>query len=719
MSNRTSTAAEDDRPIGGEIDLRALGRGLWRRRFWILGPALVVAVLAFLFVELTSPYYRATALVLIENRDQLAPGGGGQAPQLPDEQAVATQVQLIQSRDLVRQVAAKLDLGRDNEFSVGSGSFLQKLVGLVGLGDVDGDQPVREQVVDKVARNLSVYPVSGARVIGIEFVSTNPDRAANVANGFVEAYFDIQRGAKRDQNRQAVQYLSEEIERMRDRVSEAEGKVEAFRAKAGLLVGSGGATVTAQQLGEINTQLGAARTLQGEARAKADLIRDLMRQGRPAEALDIANSDVVRALVQQRSQLAAQIASEARTLLSQHPRMRELTAQLSGLDVSIRTEAEKLARAFENDAKSASARVAALEGRLEDQKSVAATANDQDVQLRALDREARTQRDLLEQMLTRYRETSARENPDALLADARIITKAAAPSEAYFPKKIPTIVLATLGAFVLALFAAATAEVFSAAGRRPEDEDTAPPPPAVGETPVFGRLQGAAYQTPPETAPAAAAPPPGATPSRAESIEVADAALVSALARQLAAMPTSGGALRILATGARPDVSVDDVATNLARIMSESGRRVVAIDAGGGAPRLGDEAAGPGLAELLEGSATFAQAIHRDRGSRVHIVPRGGAAYASLDAAAQGRLGVVLEALALTYDFVLLSAPGGVGAADAFTPHCEAAILVSNTGAGDVATVDAHDRLKATGIEDVVVLLKRDMGPDDGSRLAA
>ena len=717
MSNRTSTTAEDDRPLGGEIDLRALGRGLWRRRLWIVGPALVVAVLAFLFVEITSPYYRATALVLIENRDQLAPGGGGQAPQLPDEQAVATQVQLIQSRDLVRQVAAKLDLGREKEFSAGDGSFLQRLVGLVGLGDADGDQPVREQVVDKVARNLSVYPVSGARVIGVEFVSTNPDRAASIANGFVDAYFDIQRGAKRDQNRQAVQYLSEEIERMRYRVSEAEGKVEAFRAKAGLLVGSGGTTVTAQQLGEINTQLGSARTQQGEARAKADLIRDLLRQGRPAEALDIANSDVVRSLVQQRSQLAAQIASEGRTLLSQHPRMRELTAQLAGLDVSIRTEAEKLARAFENEAKSAGARVAALEGRLEDQKTVAATANDQDVQLRALDREARTQRDLLEQMLTRYRETSARENPDALLADARIITKAAAPSEAYFPKKIPTIVLATLGAFVLARFAAATAEIFGAASRRLEDEDAAPPPPAVGETPVFGRLQGTAHATPADVA--TPAPPPGPTPSRAESIEVADAALVSALARQLAAMPTSGGALRILATGARPEVSVDDVASNLARILSESGRRVVAIDAGGGAPRVGEDAAGPGLAELLEGSVTFAQAIHRDRGSRVHLVPRGGVVYGALDPAAQGRLGVVLEALALTYDFVLLSAPGGVGAADAFTPHCEAAILVSDAGAGDVSTVDAHDRLKAAGIEDVVVLLKRDSGPDDGSRLAA
>ncbi|MFD1331193.1 GumC family protein [Methylopila musalis] len=700
----------------GEIDLRALGAGIWRRKAWIIGPTLLAALGAIAFVQLSAPYYRGTSLVLIENKAPISPAAGAERDgQLPDEQAVMTQVQFIQSRDLVRKVSDALKLEDDPEFEVRQApSLTSRILGLLGLSRAQDQLPMKEQVVDKVAKNLLVYPVSGARVVGVEFSSTDPDTAARVANGFVDAYFDIQREAKRDLNRQATNYFSQEIEAMRQRVSDAEEKVESFRAKAGLLAGPNNSTVVAQQLGESSSQLMTARTQQTEARAKADAMRDALRAGRPADALDIANSDVVRSLVQQRSQLAAQIASEGRTLLGQHPRMRELSAQLQGLDAQVRVEAEKIARAYENEAKTAGARVAALQKGLDAQKATAATANGQDVQLRALEREARSQRDLLEQMLARYREASARDNPDALVADARIISRAAAPTEPYFPKKAPTVAIASIAAFVLALVAAATAEVFGGGGalRRPE-EDEAAPPPAIGETPVFGRLTGRPSKPALDAARAPALLKPGI-----DSFDVADSTLVAALARQLASMPTTEGALRILATGATSGVSLGDVLAELARIMSDSGRRVVAADAGGGAPQLDGDEKRPGLAELLQGSATFAQAIHRDRGSRVHVVPEGGVAFDALDAPSRARLGVVLDALALTYDFVLLSAP--FAAADPFAEHASAAILVSDRGAGDVATVEAHERLKATGIEDVVVLLIRDTGGSpDGSRLAA
>ncbi|GLK76078.1 LPS biosynthesis protein [Methylopila jiangsuensis] len=702
----------------GEIDLRALGAGIWRRKAWIIGPTLLAALGAIAFVQFAAPYYRGTSLVLIENKAPISPSAGAEREgQLPDEQAVMTQVQFIQSRDLVRKVTDALKLDQDPEFEARQGpSLAGRILGLLGMSRAQDQLPMKEQVVDKVAKNLLVYPVAGSRVVGVEFSSTDPDTAARVANGFVDAFFDIQREAKRDLNRQATNYFSQEIEAMRQRVSDAEEKVEAFRAKAGLLAGPNNSTVVAQQLGESSTQLMTARTQQTEARARADAMRDALRAGRPADALDIANSDVVRSLVQQRSQLAAQIASEGRTLLGQHPRMRELSAQLQGLDAQVRVEAEKIARAYENEAKTAGARVAALQKSLDAQKATAASANGQDVQLRALEREARSQRDLLEQMLARYREAAARDNPDALVADARIISRAAAPTEPYFPKKTPTVAIASIAAFVLALVAAATAEVFGGGGalRRPEEDEEASPPPAIGETPVFGRLSG----RPSTPALDAARAAPALLKPGIEPYDVADSTLVAALARQLASMPTTEGALRILATGATPGVAVGDVVAELARIMSDSGRRVVAVDAGGGAPQLDGDDRRPGLAELLQGSATFAQAIHRDRGSRVHVVPEGETPFDALDAPSRARLGVVLDALALTYDFVLLSAPAA--AADVFAEHSSAAILVSDRGAGDVATVEAHERLKATGIEDVVVLLIRDTGGSpDGSRLAA
>ncbi|MCC5622956.1 exopolysaccharide transport family protein [Nostoc sp. CHAB 5715] len=711
------------RSPGGEIDLRALGAGVWRRKRWILGPTIAAALLALAFVNLAAPYYRSSSLVLVENNAPLAPRAGTERePTLPDEQAVASQVQFIQSRDLVRQVADKLDLAAVPEFAPdGARSLGARILGFVGLAGDDETLPVKEQVVDRVAANLSAYPVTGSRVIGIEFVSTNPDVAARVANGFVDAYFDVQRAAKRDLNRQATSYFSDELEGLRKRVADAEDKVEAFRAEAGLLVGQNNTTVAAQQLGETSTQLITARTAQGEARAKADTIRDYLRDGRAAEALDIANSELVRALAQQRSQLVAQIASEGRTLLAQHPRMRELNAQLGGLDGQIRNEAEKLARAYENEAKASGARVEAIERRLDQQKQAAANANGQDVQLRALEREARSQRDLLEQMLARYREASARDNPESMVADARIISRAAAPTEAYFPKKIPTVAIAAIAAFALSLFFAAAAEIFGAAARR-SDEGDASPPPTVGEVPVFGRLHGPSSASSAASLTAEAAPPALAAP-RSGAIEVADATLVAALARQLSAMPTGDAALRILTTGATAGVDVGEVVTQLARVMAESGRRVVAVDAGGGAPLALEGEGDFGLAELLAGTATFAQSIRRDRGSRVHVVPKGGTSFARLDGASQARLGVVLEALALTYDFVLLAGPGGAHEPEPFAAHCTAAVLVSRAGAGagDVATVEAHARLTATGIEDVVVVLVRDGGgaPDRTSQIAA
>jgi uncharacterized protein involved in exopolysaccharide biosynthesis len=847
MAPRNYHREEDDRPAQGEIDLRVLGRGMWRRKRWILLPTLLVAIAAILFVQLSAPYYRSSALVLIENREGGAPRAGGEAAApLPDEQAVASQVQLIQSRDLVRTVVKNLNLSSDPEFAESQESLFSKLLRLTGLTGARGDLPFSERVVDKVAGGLSVYPVVGTRVVGVEFAARDADLAAKVVNGFVDAYLAIQRDAKRESNRQASQYLGEEIANLRDRVSVAEGRVEAFRTEAGLLVGTNNTTVAAQQLGDTTIQLSTARTQQAEAQAKAEMIRSVMRQGRPAEALEIANSELVRALSQQRSQLAAQIASEGRTLLPQHPRMRELSAQMAGLDEQIRIEAANFARAFENDARTAGARVEALTKQLELLKKSASAANGQDVELRALEREARSQRDLLEQMLTRYREATARDNPEALLADARVISRGAAATEPYFPKKGPTVLLATLGAFVLALFAAAVAEIFGGGSvRRYDDIEVAPPavvanraetvppaPPAPQEpdrtpsapeqeadrsiTPAGAFSAGVATAvmlkpsgTSTESAPAAhgptaEAPVPATTsaplaatpdmreptaeadrePSGAEPVEAAepsapragpasddsskpveptaetvaeapadtvasgaaagivaaaaaeaavasgaqdridhpadmecaDATLVSALARQLASMPSGPGALRIVMTGAAEGLETRGVASELASTISSFGRRVIAVDVGGG---VGQDAM-PGLAELLTGEATFAQAIHRDPGSRVHLVPRGGQSFASLDASAQGRLGVVLEALALTYDFVILTAPSGAGRADLFAGHCAAAVLISNAGASDFVTVDAHERLRKAGIEDVVVLLVNDGGgsPNDKSLAA-
>src|ERR1700730_16442130 len=103
-----------------ELDLGELGRALWRRKVPILALTLAAAAIAFIAVSLITPRYKSETRVLIETRENiflrpeadktLEPGA------TVDQEAVATQVQLILPRDLAREIIDKLKLRARAEF---------------------------------------------------------------------------------------------------------------------------------------------------------------------------------------------------------------------------------------------------------------------------------------------------------------------------------------------------------------------------------------------------------------------------------------------------------------------------------------------------------------------------------------------------------------------------------------------------------------------------
>ena len=92
-------------------------------------------------------------------------------------------------------------------------------------------------------------------------------------------------------------------------------------------------------------------------------------------------------------------------------------------------------------------------------KKQASATNGHDVQLRALEREAKAQRDLLESYLAKYREATARENIEAAPADGRIISRATVSNMPAYPKKLPIVLIATLATLLLTSGAIATGEL--------------------------------------------------------------------------------------------------------------------------------------------------------------------------------------------------------------------------------------------------------------------
>jgi len=104
----------------GDIDLGALRRALWRKKFLILGLTLLTAAIAFAGVNYVTPRYKSEARVLLEMHENifLRPDAEKTTDRTTtvDQEAVTSQVQLILSRDLAREVIKKLNLAQRPEF---------------------------------------------------------------------------------------------------------------------------------------------------------------------------------------------------------------------------------------------------------------------------------------------------------------------------------------------------------------------------------------------------------------------------------------------------------------------------------------------------------------------------------------------------------------------------------------------------------------------------
>ncbi|MFB9267817.1 GumC family protein [Bradyrhizobium erythrophlei] len=696
----------------GDLDLHALGQALVRKRTWIIVPTVLALTLSLAAVNMVTPRYKSEARILVDGRESvfLRPNGERDLERTgPDPEAVTSQVQLLLSRDLAREIIKKNKLAERPEFDPVLQGFspLKSLLALVGIGRDPFTLTPEERVLEAYYDRFTAYAVDKSRVIVIEFQSRDPELAARVANSIAEGYLVLQQSARQDQAKSASTWLSGEIDNLRKKVADADSRVEDFRSKSGLFIGTNNTTLSNQQMGELNTQLNNARALKADTETKARLVREMLQSGKPIEASEVLNSELIRRLSEQRVTLRAQLAEQSSTLLDNHPRIKELKAQLADLDRQLREEASKVSRSLDNDARVAGARVEALSASLEQLKKQASSSNGQDVQLRALEREAKAQRDLLETYLAKYREATARENIETAPADGRIISRATVSNTPAYPKKLPIVLIATLAALLLSsgliitgellrmsaprAVARAFAPVAATVRRREPVMETAvedEPEPELAPEPVV------APASPPAPARAISEPQPETAPSVSE---------IDELATRLCAAGAAAHKVTILGTATGESVTL--TALTLARLMARHAK-VVVVDLVGTSPAMTAASVDPGaagLAELMQGEAPFAQIITKDRLSRVQLVSAGRPGFDRAQLQSP-RLTLAIDALLRVYDHVLLDAGSAVDLpAELLTAQARAVVVPDASMAQD-ARRQMVDQLKAVGFSEVTML---------------
>ncbi|MBY5545370.1 chain-length determining protein [Rhizobium leguminosarum] len=701
-----------------DIDLGQLVRAVWARRLRILTITLLGAGVAFAGAKIMSPQYRSETRILIEPRApafaSTQQANDASAGPLMDELNIASQVQLLQSADLLKKVINDLKLYNLPEFDdAASGSAMSSILVKLHLKKNPLENPPEERVIDAFVERLQVYQVPGSRVIGITFTSKDPKLAAAIPNAMANVYLSTQSGAKLDSNSEATRWLEPEIEGLRQKVSEAERKVAEYRTSHGLLQTNGTTTFPAQQLNDISAELTRVRGDKANAEARAQAVRNALSSGEASDTLpDIMSSQAIQRLKGTESGLQSQISDLQTSLLNNHPRLKSLRAQLSDIRSQIRQETQKILASIENESKVADLRASELERQSDTVQANSARAGEDEVGLNALEREANAQRQLLETYLVRYREAASRADSNSSPADARIVSRAVEPVDPYFPKVVPIVVVAAVATLIMSAIVIMLAELFSGRALRPTD---ASPETIEAEAVVEEKHV-------PQAAPIAAAGKPvqpsmlAVVADEEDTIEDVKAAedvpedepeddnefSVASVADYLT------GSRAPLAIAISPTGENGSAATvSLTRMLADAGHRVILIDmTGSGYPTelMAEDPAALGVTDLLCGEAAFGDTIHGDRLSDAHLIPQG---QSDVRRAMRGvdRLSLLLDALAAAYDLVVVECGSAdVAGVSRLTRSRDVEIILSLPEVEETIFVALMTEFQAAGYERVVLM---------------
>ncbi|MFC3322723.1 GumC family protein [Mesorhizobium cantuariense] len=679
-----------------DVDLRQLFASLARNWLRIFVVVLLVTGLAFAFASLATRHYKAETQVEIAPRESVytRPASNNNDTDKPilDEQGVATQVQIISSNEILKQVAQKLGLEKLPEFNEALDmSAVSRALVLVGLKSDPMEIPTEERVLKKMHEKLNVYGVEKTRIIAIEFSSEDPKLAAAIPDAIAAAYIAGQGAAKLESNNAAADFLAPEIADLSKQVKDAEAKVAAYRSQSDLLMGGNNSVLATQQLSELSSELSKVRANRAAAEATADGVRRALQNGGSLDAVpEVLSSDLIQRLRERQVELRSNIADLSTTLLGNHPRIRALKSQLTDLDAQIRSEAQKIMKGLLMQAETAKARENQLVADVNTLKAASAQAGEQQVDLDALQRDATAKRQQLELYLTNYREAASRQDRNYLPVDARIASKASVPSEAYFPKVGPIVGAAFAASLLIMAIVTLLRELFSGRAMRPAsgsrferiDEVAMPhvaqapdmvPMPVVRPEPPILREPIVRQEVPEHSAEADAGSYAAVMPYLAEApdrVAMPDAAKTEQTAVEpepvrstLGEIDIEKAAEKLIASGAARAIFVspegDEAAASailVAREVADAGLRVLLLDltASGAASRpMLDSGLFPGITNLLASEAQFSDVIHADLYSDCHVIPVGTADPVRAMRAAD-RLPIIMQSLTTAYDLVVV-----------------------------------------------------------------
>jgi capsular exopolysaccharide synthesis family protein len=591
-----------------------------------------------------------------------------------DENGLQGQLALIRSRGIAERLLDRLNLHLLPEFNpaleIGPAAFAARfdparilpasVLALVspsradaisvdsGITELERADRFRDAMVGRVLERIGAEVVAGATVLGLHFISTDPQLAALGANTLARLYLAEQLETKQSASRRAREFLEIEIERLRGSVAAAEQAIEDYRRQAGL----GGATPDEQQLSGLTTQLVLTRSERAAAEARLRQVQRLVNTGTDLDqAAQMLESPVLNELRAREVELNRQRAELSTEFGERHPRMQNLRSEQAALEERKRSEIRQITNRLNDEVQVLRSREATFEASIDGLKAQMAEYQEAEIGLDALQRDATADRSLLETYINRAKEIASQQK--AQEPDARVISRAITPEEPAYPRRELIFGVALLGALLIDSLAVFGLEQLDQSFRSSEQIEELIGLPTLGLVPAVAGLE-KRYGAPQDYVLDHPNSPFG---------EAVRSLRTAMLLTSMGAPPKT-----VLLTSSIPSEGKTSMAMCLARIHARSGRRTLIIDCDVRRPRLHEltgVANQAGLSDVLLQQRELGEVVLSDERSGAYFVTAGGPVPDPAALLASDRMRRLLKDVAARYDLVLLDSPPVLSVSDA------------------------------------------------------
>jgi len=473
MSGEDEDSEEDSG--AGLPSLADVLRLIRKRKFIILFSTVLCGTASLGFLSLLTAQYQATATVFIEPRDRnIANMKQVTSDLVANTPSIESETEIIHSTEVAGRVVDDLRLGDDPELTKPDGAFtklkalLKPLRGkeeqsaearsIKDLIDATAQKaPRSDSILEAFLSRVSAERVRETYLIQISYKSSDPEKAARIANAVADAYVRDQVESKERTAEQATVWLERQIADLRDKVFAAEKAVAEFRS-AHNLYDSQGHPLDELEVTRQMEQLTLARNVTADTRAKYLHAKQLLDDNADISSIgDVLKASAIVALKEQYADSLRQLAAAETRYGPLHPVLMKAKSQVASSRAQLRAEIERIVTNLKSDAEVAATAQSQLENSLDKLKNAVNNDSGENVRLNELQREATAAKEVYESFLKRVQETTQQQQLQE--PDAHVIDHAIVPAIPVSPKKTVIVAGGFGGGLALGLVLAVLVEM--------------------------------------------------------------------------------------------------------------------------------------------------------------------------------------------------------------------------------------------------------------------